>query len=109
MHSASRGQDDRTVTKLCQLRLFWLLPKCFRIRHAFWTGGNHGGVVWAQEIEVAVGDVDRRVLPSRVAEGVGEIGLIICVWVGIGPATRLPPAGALGLLHRLLAMDVVGS
>ena len=30
------------------------------------TGGNRGGVVWAQEIVVAVRDIDRRVLRIHV-------------------------------------------
>ena len=34
-------------------------------------GGDHGGVVWALEIAVAVGEVDRRVLRDHVAEEVG--------------------------------------
>ena len=41
---------------------------------------NHGDVVWAQEILVAVGDVDRSVLRIRVGGEVGELGLITCAW-----------------------------
>ena len=36
--------------------------------------------VWAEEIVVAVRDIDRRVLPIHVAEEVGELGPITCVW-----------------------------
>ena len=42
--------------------------------------GKHGDVVWAQEIVVAVNNVDRRVLWIRVAEEVGQPGLTTCVW-----------------------------
>ena len=41
---------------------------------------DHGDVVWAQEVLVAVGDVDRSVLRIRVAGEVVELGLITCVW-----------------------------
>ena len=37
-------------------------------------------IVWTQELLVAVGDVDRRVLQIRVAGEVGATGLITCVW-----------------------------
>ena len=66
--------------------------------------GDHGDVFWAQEIVVAVRDVDRRVLRVHAAEEGGEFGF------GADSAIRpdsLQRAGALGLLHRLLAMDVV--
>ena len=36
--------------------------ECSGIRCTFWTGGDHGGVVWAQEIVVVVGDIDGCVL-----------------------------------------------
>ena len=45
-----------------------------------------------RKIEVAAADVDRRVLRNRVAEEVGELGLITCFRSGIGQATRLPAA-----------------
>ena len=84
--------------------------------------GNRGGYQ----------DIDRRVLPIREAEEVGGLGLITCVWDGTILALRgetglqeigslvgvfgaesairpdsLQRAGALGLLHRRPAMDVV--
>ena len=40
---------------------------------------NHGGDAWAQEIVVAVRDIDRPVLQVHVAEEVGELGLTTCV------------------------------
>ena len=65
---------------------------CFGIRHTSCTAGNHGDVVWAPEIWVVVGDVDRIKLRIRVIGEVGELGLFIFVWSGIGQTTRLPPA-----------------
>ena len=37
------------------------------------------------------GIVDRIVLQIRVIREVGEVGLVTCVWCGIGQTTRLPP------------------
>ena len=65
---------------------------CFGIRHTFCTAGNHGDVVWAAEIWVVVGDVDQIKLRIRVIGEVGELGLFIFAWSGIGQTTRLPPA-----------------
>ena len=39
---------------------------------------NHGDVVWALEIWVVVGNVDRIVLQIRVIGEVSEVGLITC-------------------------------
>ena len=69
---------------------------------------EYGGVVWAQEIVVAVRDINRRALRIHVAAEVGELGLETCVWSesAIRPDSLLR-AGALGLLRQLLAMDLV--
>ena len=69
---------------------------------------NHCGVVWALEIVVAVGENHRRVLRIHVAEDVGKLGLITCVWAesAIWPGS-LQRADALVLFRQLLAMDVV--
>ena len=65
---------------------------CSWIRQTFWIGESHGGVVWAQEIGVAVGDSDRRVFRIHVGEEVGEFGLITCVWGWVSHSARLTPA-----------------
>ena len=57
---------------------------------------------------VAAGDIDRRVLPIHVADELGE-SLGSQPVFGAESAIRadsLQRAGALGLLHRLLAMGV---
>ena len=54
---------------------------------------------------MAVRDIDRRVLGIHVAEEVGEVGLITCVWCRIGQTTRPPPANGRAwavMLHQLL-------
>ena len=79
---------------------------CFGIRWAFWAGGNHGDVVWAQEIVVAVRDIDRRVLRIHVAEEVGDLRAHnLCL--GLRQQTHSCERARFGLLHRPLAMDVV--
>ena len=45
---------------------------------------------WALEIAVAVGEVDRRVLCVNVAEEVGGVGLITCVWSWVSHSARHP-------------------
>ena len=63
------------------------------MRQTFWIcGGDHGSVVLALEIVVAVKDVDRGVLRIHVAEEVGELGLITCVWGRSSHSARLTPA-----------------
>ena len=61
---------------------------------------NHGGVAWAQEIVMAVRDIDRRVLQVHVAEEVGELGLTQPVFGAESPTRpdSLKRAGAFGLL-----------
>ena len=58
---------------------FWLLLDASKFGKTFWTGGDHGDLVRAQEILVAVGDVDRRVLRIRVVGEVSKLGLFTCV------------------------------
>ena len=63
------------------------------MRQTFWIcGGDHGGVVLALEIVVTVGEVDRRVLCVHVAEEVGGVGLITCVWSWVSQSARPTPA-----------------
>ena len=51
------------------------------MRQTFWfNGGDHGGVVLVLEIVVSVGEMNRRVQCVYVAEEVGGLGLITCVW-----------------------------
>ena len=49
------------------------------MRQTFWIfcGGDHGSVVLAREIVVAVREVDRRMLRVHVAVEVGEVGLTV--------------------------------
>ena len=60
------------------------------MRQTFWIfcGRHHGGVVLAREMVVAVREVDRRVLRVHVAEEVGEVGLITCVWSWVCHSAR---------------------
>ena len=61
------------------------------MRQTFWVcGGDHGRVVLALEIVVAVGEVDRRVLCVHVGEEVGGVGLMTCVWGWVGQSARDP-------------------
>ena len=61
------------------------------MRQTFWIcGGDHGSVVLALEIVVAVGEVDRRVFSVHVAEEVGGVGLITCVWSWVSHSARHP-------------------
>ena len=50
---------------------------------------DHGDVVWAQELLVAVGDVDRRVLRIRVDGEVDKLGLATCGQTHSSERTRL--------------------
>ena len=55
------------------------------MRQTFWIfcGGDHGSVILALKIVVAIGEVDRRVLCVHVAEEVGGVGLItVCLELG---------------------------
>ena len=74
------------------------------MRQTLWICGDHGSVVLALEIVVAV--VDRRVLRVHVAE---EVGLITCVWSWVSHSARHPtPASRVaGFSLKLLPMNVV--
>ena len=62
---------------------------CSLVRQTFWIcGGDHGNVVLALEIVVAVGEMDRCVPCVHVAEEVGGVGLITCVWSWVGHSAR---------------------
>ena len=63
-------------------------------------GGDHGRVVLALEIVVAVWEMDRRVHFVHVVEEVGELGLITCVWGWVGHSAR--PTPRLGFCSNLL-------
>ena len=54
---------------------------------------------------MVVGDIERRVVRIHVAEEVGELGLITCVWCWVSHSARLTPAS--GRAWAVLAMDVV--
>ena len=60
------------------------------MRQTFWIfcGRDHGGVVLAREMVVAVREVDRRVLRVHVPEEVGEVVLITCVWSWVCHSAR---------------------
>ena len=63
---------------------------------------NHGGIVWTRAIVVSVQEIDQRVRCVHVAEEVGELGLVTCVWDRVSHSAKLTPASGC-----LLAMDVV--
>ena len=61
--------------------------------------GDHGGVVVAREIVVAVKEVDWRVLLVQVAVEVGEVRLITCGWSWVvhSDRRRTPVSGGTGV------------
>ena len=79
------------------------------MRHTFRvSGGDHGGVVPALEIVVAVGEMDRRVRCVHVAEEVGGVGLITCAWSQpFGQISHSSERARRGFSLKLLPMDVV--
>ena len=77
---------------LAIVRVYCLLP----FACCCWMLLNHCSVVLALEIVVAVGEVDRRVLSVHVAEEVGGVVLITCVWSWVAHSARHPtPASGL--------------
>ena len=70
------------------------------MRQTFWVnGGDHGSVVLALEIVVAVWEMDRR-------EEVGGVGLTTCVWSWASHSARPTPAsGCTWAVSATLAMD----
>ena len=66
---------------------------CSWVGQTFWVnGGDHGSVVLALEIVVAVWEMDRRVHCVQIAEEVGGVGLITCVWSWASHSARPTPA-----------------